>query len=88
LIAEYARKGQCELGYAKGSDRFPISGTGVMKVQVRVNGVSGTFIVDTGASLVSLTGDFSSRARVNTDAANRVLLQTANGTTEGALGVA
>lgn len=88
LIADYVRKGRCDLEYAKGSDRFPVSSADVIKVQAQVNSTPGTFIVDTGASLVSLIGDFSRRAQVTTDERNRMTLQTANGTTEGVLGVA
>jgi clan AA aspartic protease (TIGR02281 family) len=88
LIADYAKKGACELEYAKGSDRFFAQGGDVIKAKAEINGVSGTFIIDTGASLVSLTSSYAKRAKVRVDEADRVRLQSANGTTEGVMGVA
>jgi len=88
VISEYAKKGNCSLAYATGSDRFFTQGSGTIKAKVEINGVAGTFIIDTGASLVSLDSAFAKRANVNLDTNNRVRLQTANGTTEGLVGVA
>jgi aspartyl protease family protein len=88
LISDYAKKGACELDYAKGSDRFFTQGSDVIKAKVEINGVPGTFIIDTGASLVSMTASYAKRAKVRVDETNRIRLQTANGNTEGLLGVA
>jgi clan AA aspartic protease (TIGR02281 family) len=88
LVADYAKKGGCELDYARGSDRFLAQGGDVIKAKVEINGVPGTFIIDTGASLVSLTSGYARRAKVRVDEADRVRLQTANGSTEGLMGVA
>jgi aspartyl protease family protein len=88
LISGYAKKGACELDYAKGSDHFFTQGGDVIKAKVEINGVPGTFIIDTGASLVSLTPGYAKRAKVRIDETDRVRLQTANGSTEGLLGVA
>jgi clan AA aspartic protease (TIGR02281 family) len=88
LVADYAKKGSCELEYAKGSDRFFTQGGDVIRAKVEINGVSGTFIIDTGASLVSMTSGYAKRAKVRVDEANRIRLQTANGSTEGLIGVA
>ena len=88
LVSDYAKKGSCELDYAKGSDRFFTQGGDVIKAKVEINGVSGVFIVDTGASLVSLSAGYAKRAKVRLDEANRIRLQTANGSTEGSIGVA
>jgi predicted aspartyl protease len=67
LISGYAKKGACNLNYAKGSDRFFTQGSDVIKAKVEINGISGIFIIDTGASLVSLTPNFAKRAKVGLD---------------------
>ena len=50
-----------------------------MIVQGAVNGVNTSFIVDTGASLVVIPPGLAREAKISTDSAPRVMLQTANG---------
>jgi aspartyl protease family protein len=50
-----------------------------MVVQGKVNGTAVNFIVDTGASLVVIPPDVARDAKISTDTAPRVMLQTANG---------
>jgi clan AA aspartic protease (TIGR02281 family) len=50
-----------------------------------VNGIDGTFVVDTGASFVVLTADFAMRAKVDVFRQS-VPIDTANGRAESTLG--
>ncbi|SDP87358.1 TIGR02281 family clan AA aspartic protease [Phyllobacterium sp. OV277] len=79
MIEEYSSKGRCERAYATGSERLPTQGKDVILAKISVNGVSGTFIVDTGASFVSLTKEFAERAKLPLSNDYSVLMQTANG---------
>ncbi|MBB6299707.1 retropepsin-like aspartic protease [Rhizobium leucaenae] len=79
IIKNYATQGKCTSTYATGSDRFPTQGKNVIVAKVSINDVSGNFIVDTGAGFVSVTKAFASRANLQVDSANDILLQTANG---------
>lgn len=88
MIAGYSAKGACETSYAKGGDQFPTQGGGAIRVRVKVNDVEGTFIVDTGASFVSLTRGFAERAGVAVEGARKVRLQTASGVSNGLLATA
>jgi clan AA aspartic protease (TIGR02281 family) len=83
-IAALAAKGNCKQVYAKGVARIPRRSNGVSTAKVEINGIEGTFIVDTGASFVTLTQGFAGRVkpRMFKDA---VEMQTANGTTSAKL---
>jgi len=87
LIKGYATKGGCERTYANGADRILMQ-DGNNVVEATVNGMKGRFIVDTGASLVSVTSEFARRAWVKVDRANVVQTKTAGGTMTMTLGVA
>ncbi len=52
-------------------------------VTAKINGHKGRFLVDTGASLVSVTPGFAAQAGLSTDGGRRILLKTANGVTSG-----
>jgi clan AA aspartic protease (TIGR02281 family) len=81
IIAEFAEKGNCDTHYASGTVRIPIlGGTGVHSLTVDVNGVSGNFILDTGATFVSVTSQFASKARVSTQPGNQMIMKTVGGT--------
>lgn len=79
MIEEYSKKGGCERAYATGSDRFPTQGKDVILAKISVNGISGVFVVDTGASFVSLTKAFAERAKLPLSNDYSVRMQTANG---------
>ena len=65
VIAEYAAKGDCHTKHASGFARVRLLGaSGVHIVSVVVNGVSGNFIFDTGATYVSVTPDFAKKANI------------------------
>jgi clan AA aspartic protease (TIGR02281 family) len=77
LVRDLSRRGECST-YASGEARFPVAGSSVIMAEVTVNGIVGTFVVDTGATFVSVSDDFARRAKIHvTD--QSVKLQTANG---------
>ncbi|WP_271898488.1 aspartyl protease family protein [Candidatus Phyllobacterium onerii] len=79
MIKDYSTRGKCEGSYATGKDRFPTQGKDVITAKVSINGVSGIFVVDTGASFVSLTRRFAERAKVPLSGDLSVRMQSANG---------
>ncbi|OYX79845.1 MAG: hypothetical protein B7Y77_01340 [Bradyrhizobium sp. 35-63-5] len=85
LIKNYSAKGNCQQTYANGADRILMQ-DGNNVVDVTVNGISGRFIVDTGASFVSITNAFAERANLMYDGANVIKTKTAGGTLTMALG--
>ncbi|SAL18396.1 hypothetical protein AWB71_00818 [Caballeronia peredens] len=84
MIDRYASKQSCPSGYAAGRATFPRRSGDTIRVRAKVNGTEGTFIVDTGASYVSLTSAFARRAKV-AGRGKAIHLQTANGTREATL---
>lgn len=80
MIAEYTTKGNCNAGTTAGKEEvFPRSGSNTVKLQVTVNGVTGTFILDTGATFVSMRQSFAQKAKVAFDTSSSVQMYTANG---------
>lgn len=77
LLASYAKRGACTRYASGGSETFPVLGVDVIRVRASVNGVVGTFAVDTGASFVSVSDDFARRAHLAATGAARTM--TANG---------
>jgi tetratricopeptide (TPR) repeat protein len=89
VIADYADKGRCDTKYARGAARVPLLGaTGVHTLTVVVNGVSGNFILDTGATYVAATTDFSAKANINIEAASQLPMKTVGGAVVADLGYA
>jgi aspartyl protease family protein len=86
MVTEYANKGNCRATYATGVDRVVISASNI--VDVVVNGARGRMILDTGASMVSLTPDFAARARILPDENNLMTFQVVGGTIQSAPGYA
>jgi clan AA aspartic protease (TIGR02281 family) len=81
IISQFAEKGNCDAGYASGTARVPISGhSNVRLLRAFVNGMGGNFILDTGATFVSVTSQFATRAGISTDRATQVVLKTVGGT--------
>ncbi|MBV8426328.1 MAG: retroviral-like aspartic protease family protein [Hyphomicrobiales bacterium] len=86
LIAEYSQKGNCGTSEPKRSQRFPLKGgTNLAAVKVEINGTAGLFILDTGASFVSVQQDFAKRAYLKINPDSKIVLHTANGDTSGML---
>ncbi len=72
-----------ECAWAAGEGKARIRrrpGEGLLMAKVRVNDqVTGTFIVDTGATLVVFSRAFADKLKLDTSGAPRLLAQTANG---------
>jgi aspartyl protease family protein len=80
IIKKYAVKGGCEARYANGVARVTFApGQTVHMVAAQINGVTGNFIFDTGASFVSVTSQFATKAGIESEKANQVRMQTASG---------
>jgi aspartyl protease family protein len=79
-IATLAAEGNCTLAYARGTARVPLRASGVSTIKVEVHGVEGTFIVDTGASFMTLSRRFAAQVKPRMLTTGSVQLQTANGT--------
>jgi gag-polyprotein putative aspartyl protease len=80
VIRDYAEQGSCDKRYATGTTRVSfVGGPNVRTLTVVVNGVRGTLILDTGATFVSITSGFALKARVSTEAGNRVSMKTVGG---------
>jgi clan AA aspartic protease (TIGR02281 family) len=87
LIADYTAKGKCDAPNARSEEVIKIPPRrNVVKLPVSINGLRGTFIMDTGASLVTLGADFARKAKVEIDQNSKVRLNTANGIVEGKKG--
>jgi clan AA aspartic protease (TIGR02281 family) len=89
IIAEYANKGNCDTGYASGTARISIPGqSNVHFLRVLVNNVDGNFVLDTGATFVAVTSQFASKARINAEPGNQVIMKTVGGTALADIGYA
>jgi clan AA aspartic protease (TIGR02281 family) len=81
MIATYRSKGKCELDTATGEEVFAVSRpNSVVKLPVSINGMRGVFLLDTGATFVSLKSTFAQKAKVQVEPNSIVRLHTANGT--------
>ena len=88
MIAGNVSKGKCASG-DKMDDVFPVSRQGnVVMIDVTVNGSKGRFILDTGATWVSMTRSFAGKAKVDIEEDSTMKLHTANGITDGKRGKA
>ncbi|SED64668.1 aspartyl protease family protein [Rhizobiales bacterium GAS191] len=86
MIADYSGKGNCGALEAKRPERFPLRGqTDVVVVKAEINGTKGVFVLDTGASFVSVQQEFAKRAKLPIDQGSNLTLHTANGDTSGIL---
>ena len=84
-IAALAAKGSCGDGYAKGTTHIARRSAGVPIARAEINGVAGTFLLDTGASFVTLSPSFAARAKPTFINADRVELRTGNGKSKATL---
>jgi clan AA aspartic protease (TIGR02281 family) len=87
IIADYNAKGKCEAANSRAEELFRRPpNNAVLKLQVVINGVRGTFIMDTGATFVSMNRAFAEKAKVQIDRESTVKLHTANGDVDGKRG--
>lgn len=84
-MAALAAKGNCGEGYAKGTTRIARHSAGVLTARAEINGVTGTFLIDTGASFVTLSPSFAARAKLAFVKADHIDLRTGNGNTKATL---
>ena len=85
IISDYEQRGNCRSSKQSLSERFAMRGTqDVVRVKAQVNGVQGVFIIDTGASYVSVKSAFAERAKIP-QTNSEITLATANGTAKGSL---
>jgi aspartyl protease family protein len=86
ILTDYLSQGNCAATYADGSDSFPVGPRNMTLARVTINNVSGQFVIDTGANLVTLSADFARRTGIKSDIEG--FIQTANGGSHARLGAA
>jgi tetratricopeptide (TPR) repeat protein len=87
IISEYAEKGKCDAHYARGVGRVPLLGaTDVHTLAVVINGVSGTFILDSGATYVATTPEFAAKAKISIETRSQLPMKTVGGAVFADLG--
>ena len=80
IIADYTAKGRCESPGSRAEEVFTFPPQkNVVRLPVTVNGVRGTFILDTGATFVSFNQAFAQKAKVQIDQDSKIRMYTANG---------
>jgi aspartyl protease family protein len=80
IIADYERQGNCVSSAEPRKERIPLPAKkGIVTVKAEINGVRGLFILDTGASYVSVKSAFASRAKIPEAGTSEITLNTANG---------
>jgi tetratricopeptide (TPR) repeat protein len=80
IIAEYADKGHCDPHFAQGLARVPFLGrVDVHALPVSINNVIGNFVLDTGATFVSVTAAFAERSKISTEARSQITMKTVGG---------
>lgn len=88
MIAGYIQRGQCEAATGTKEETFPIVPNQVTMVTLTINGVRGNFIIDTGATYVSMKSSFATKAKIEIEPDISLRLHTANGIVEAARGKA
>lgn len=87
MISKYLAQGNCAQPASGTEDTFPIvRQNNVVTLPVTINGVRGTFVLDTGATWVSLKRSFAEKAKVEIDEDSSLQLHTANGIAEAKRG--
>jgi aspartyl protease family protein len=87
MISSYTAKGGCTTAAVGKEEVFPRPRrNNVVTLTATINGVRGRFLLDTGATFVSLKSSFAKRAKVDIDPNRVVRLGTANGIVEAKRG--
>ena len=80
ITATYMKQGACERPAAGGDEVFPVSRpSNQVKLPVAINRTHGIFILDTGATFLTLRKAFAQKAKVQVDEDSVVHMHTANG---------
>jgi clan AA aspartic protease (TIGR02281 family) len=82
IIANYTSQGNCKAATSGKVEKFPANKGNVVKVAVVVNGVEGVFIIDTGATFVSMSEAFAKKANIQPEPGETMELHSANGVVE------
>ncbi|MFT3769364.1 MAG: aspartyl protease family protein [Minicystis sp.] len=84
-IDDLLAKGGCASMAGEGRAQIKVNpGESVLRVTARLGGKeNGTFVIDTGASYVTITQSLADRIKADTNRAPKVMLQTANGARTG-----
>lgn len=83
IIADYESQCHCVASTGFRKESFPLrEQKDVVTVKATINGVSGLFILDTGASYVSVKSTFAGRAKIPDTGTSEITLMTANGQTK------
>jgi aspartyl protease family protein len=86
IISDYESQGHCAALTGFRKESFPLRGQkNVVTVKATINGVSGLFILDTGASYVCVKSAFASRAKIPDAGTSEIALMTANGQSKAKL---
>ena len=86
IIADYERQGNCAVSPENQKEKFALRGQSrVVTAHVDINGTKGLFIIDTGASYVSVKSQFADRAKIAYVNGAEITLSTANGMAKGNL---
>ena len=79
IISDYEAKGNCVTSKEFVKESYPLRGQkNVVTVKAEINGVRGLFILDTGASYLTVRSGFADRAKIP-QTENEIMLMTANG---------
>jgi clan AA aspartic protease (TIGR02281 family) len=80
IISDYEQQGNCAYSKELQKERYPVRGQkNVVTVKAEINGVRGLFLLDTGASYVTVRSTFADRAKIPQTDTNEITLATANG---------
>jgi aspartyl protease family protein len=80
IVADYERQGNCVSSTEPRAERFPLPARkGIVTVRAEINGVRGSFAIDTGATYVAVKSAFARRAKISEAGASDITLSTANG---------
>ena len=85
IISDYEAKGNCASSKELQKETYPLRGQkNVVTVKAEINGVRGLFILDTGASYLTMRSSFADRAKIP-QTETEITLITANGQTKAKL---
>lgn len=85
IVDDYERRGNCSSATQFQKERFALPGNRhVVTVRATINGTQGLFLLDTGASYVTVKSGFAERAKIP-DGTSEITLSTANGQAKGKL---
>ena len=80
MISDYEAQGHCTVSTEFQKESFPLRGQkNVVTVKAEINGVRGLFILDTGASFLTVRSSFAERAKIPQAGASEITLVSANG---------